>query len=134
MDTYNRTFAKTLTYRTITFVLSFVITYLLTNQYSTSTLVAALSVTLGALTFFVHERVWTKVKWGMLGSIDFKIRSFVKTVTYRLWSLFAVFVIGLILGLESNDALTLTFTLNIMYMLSHYVNERVWNKVKWGKI
>lgn len=134
MDTYNRTFAKTATYRLVTFILTFVLTYVISGVASMSLLTAVLSLTLGALTFIIHERIWTRVKWGNLGGIDRKIRSFVKTVTYRLWSLFAVFVIGLLIGLKSGDALLLTIALNIMYLSTHYLNERLWNRVKWGKI
>jgi uncharacterized membrane protein len=134
MDTNTRTLAKTVTYRLTTFVLTFVITFLLTGQQQMSAGLAVMSLTLGALTFIIHERLWTRVKWGNLGGFDQKIRSAVKTITYRLWSLFAVFVIGLLIGLKSSDALLLTVALNIMYLTTHYVNERLWNRVKWGKI
>lgn len=133
MDTNTRTLAKTVTYRLATFVFTFVITYMLTSQQDTSAGLAMLSITLGALTFIIHERIWTRVKWGNLGGFDRKVRSAVKTITYRLWSLFIVFVLGLAFGLRTTQALTLTVALNIMYLLTHYTNERLWNKVKWGK-
>ena len=134
MDTYNRTFAKTVTYRIVTFVLTFVLTYLITGDAFPSATIAILSLTVGALSFIIHERLWTRVKWGNMGGIDRKIRSVAKTITYRLWSLFIVFVIGLFLGMGGGDAALLTIALNIMYLTTHYVNERLWNRVKWGKI
>ena len=134
MDTYNRTFAKTATYRIVTFILTFILTYLITGQMFPSVTVAILSLTVGALSFFIHERLWTRVKWGNLGGIDRKIRSVAKTITYRLWSLFIVFVVGLFLGMSGGEAVLLTVALNIMYLASHYVNERLWNRVQWGKI
>lgn len=134
MDTLNRTFAKTATYRIATFILTFVLTYFISGVATMSLLTAILSLTLGALTFIIHERLWTRIKWGNLGGIDRKIRSAVKTVTYRLWSLFAVFVVGLLIGLKSGDALLLTVALNIMYLSTHYINERIWNRISWGKL
>ena len=139
MDTNTRTFAKTSTYRLATFVLTYVITFLLLGQHSTSAAMAVLSITIGALTYIIHERIWNRVRWGTVwvpayGSIDYKIRSIMKTITYRLWSLFIVFVVGLLFGFTTSEALSLTVALNIMYLLTHYTNERVWNKVKWGKI
>lgn len=133
MDTFNRTFAKTATYRLTTFVFTYLITFLLTGATALSTTMAVLSLTIGALSFIVHERLWTRVKWGRLGSIDFKIRSLVKTVTYRLWSLFIVFILSIVLGLQQSEALIMTIALNVMYMLTHYINERVWNRISWGK-
>ena len=134
MDTNTRTLAKTVTYRLATFVLTYLITMLLTGQQTTSAGIAILSLTVGSLTFIIHERIWTRVKWGNLGGFDRKVRSVIKTITYRLWSLFIVFVLGLFFGLGAAEALSVTVVLNIMYLLTHYTNERVWNRVKWGKI
>ena len=134
MDTNIRTLAKTITYRLATFVLTYLITMLLTGQQTTSAGIAILSLTAGSLTFIIHERIWTRVKWGNLGGFDRKVRSVIKTITYRLWSLFIVFVLGLFFGLGATEALSVTVVLNIMYLLTHYTNERVWNRVKWGKI
>ena len=134
MDTYNRTLAKTLTYRISTFLFTYLVTFALTGAKGTSMAIAILSLTLGAVTFIIHERLWTRVKWGNLGGIDRKVRSIIKTITYRLWSLFIVFVLGLFFGLGASEALSVTVVLNIMYLLTHYTNERVWNRVKWGKI
>ena len=133
MDTNIRTLAKTVTYRLATFVLTYLITMLLTGQQTTSAWIAILSLTAGSLTFIIHERIWTRVKWGNLGGFDRKVRSVIKTITYRLWSLFIVFVLGLFFGLGASEALSVTVVLNIMYLLTHYTNERVWNRVKWGK-
>ena len=133
MDTYNRTFAKTLTYRTSTFLFTYLLTFALTGAKGTSIAIAILSLTLGAVTFIIHERLWTRVKWGNLGGFDRKVRSAIKTITYRLWSLLIVFVLGLFFGLGATEALSVTVVLNIMYLLTHYTNERVWNRVKWGK-
>ena len=133
MDTNTRTLAKTVTYRLATFVLTYLITMLLTGQQTTSAGIAILSLTAGSLTFIIHERLWTRVKWGNLGGFDRKVRSVIKTITYRLWSLLIVFVLGLFFGLGATEALSVTVVLNIMYLLTHYTNERVWNRVKWGK-
>ena len=133
MDTYNRTLAKTLTYRISTYLFTYLVTFALTGAKGTSIAIAILSLTLGAVTFIIHERLWTRVKWGNLGGIDRKVRSSIKTITYRLWSLVIVFVLGLFFGLGASEALSVTVVLNIMYLLTHYTNERVWNRVKWGK-
>ena len=65
---------------------------------------------------------------------DKKIRSVAKTVTWRLWSMFVLFVIGLILGLSSAHALEWTIVTNILFVVVHYTHERIWNLIKWGKL
>jgi uncharacterized membrane protein len=133
MDTNARTLSKTFTYRLATFLFTYWITLFFTSEQTTSTIFAILSLTIGAISFFVHERVWTRFKWLRTNGDEHKLRSVVKTITYRLWSLLIVYIIGLVFGLTSNQALTLTLLLNIMYLLTHYTNERLWNLVKWGK-
>jgi len=133
MDTYNRTIAKTVTYRITTFVLTIAIMFSLTNEVAMSATYGILSLTIGALSFFLHERAWTYLRWGSVNANDSKTRSIVKTITYRLWSLLIVYVISLLFGFTSNEALVVAISLNIMYITIHYLNERIWNKVNWGK-
>jgi uncharacterized membrane protein len=72
-------------------------------------------------------------KWGKTGLKDKRIRSIAKTVTWRIFSFVILFVIGMLLGLKSNDALVWTVVTNILFVAVHYVHERVWNLNNWKK-
>jgi len=64
METHRRTFLKAITWQTLG-----VVTMTLLALPHTSSLVAALTVAtsscaLGFVTFFIHERLWSRVAWG----------------------------------------------------------------------
>lgn len=133
MDSYSRTLAKTAGYRIVTFGLTYWITLIVTGAVTTSAVMAVMSISIGSLSYIVHERIWTSIRWASSNGDESAIRSLCKTITYRVWSLTVVFILGLILGLKQQEAAIMTLALNIMYMVSHYSNERIWNKIPWGK-
>lgn len=89
--------------------------------------------TIGFALFFVHERVWTRINLYKDGIYDTKTRSVIKTVSWRVMSFIALFIIGMALGLSGNDALWWTIANNVSFIIVHYIHERVWNRITWGK-
>jgi uncharacterized membrane protein len=133
MDTNIRTVVKTFSYRTVV-ALSIFLTALAMNYSAGFGLTfVVMSYTVGFVSFFVQERVWNMIGWGRQGVYDTKTRSVVKTVTWRVWSFLVLFVIGLILGLQSAAAVEWSIVTNILFLLVHYVHERAWNLTQWGK-
>jgi uncharacterized membrane protein len=60
-----RSIVKAVTYRCIIVVLDFVVIYLLTGKATTAAgfmIVSNIYTTFG---YFIHERVWAGIKWGM---------------------------------------------------------------------
>jgi uncharacterized membrane protein len=92
-----------------------------------------LSYTIGFASFWVQERIWNRFQWGRVEGSDLQRRSIVKTVTWRLWSLFVLATVGLILGLSSESAVEWSIVTNILFVVVHYLHERVWNVITWGK-
>jgi uncharacterized membrane protein len=94
-----------------------------------------LSWTIGLVSFLVHEKIWGYSKLWLDGIRDMKRRSVAKTITWRLWSLFVVFMISkFILGGSSSEAASYTIVSNIFFVVVHYCHERAWNTVRWGKL
>lgn len=133
MDNNIRTVVKTFSYRTAVAVSIFLAALAMNYSAGFGLTFVIMSYTVGFVSFFVQERVWNLVSWGRQGLYDTRLRSVVKTVTWRAWSFFVLFVIGLILGLKSSDAVEWSIVTNILFLVVHYVHERVWNLVTWGK-
>ena len=133
MDTALRTFVKTLSYRITAALTVFILSIVLSYGAGFGLKFLIITLTFGFVLFFVHERVWNLVKWAKDGIYDTKKRSIVKTVTWRIVSFIALFIVGMTLGLSSNDAFWWTIINNISFVLIHYLHERVWNKITWGK-
>ena len=61
-----RSIVKALTYRGIIIVLDFLVIYLLTGKVMTAAAFMIVSNIYTTAAYFVHERVWAGIKWGMV--------------------------------------------------------------------
>ena len=60
-----RSVVKAITYRFIIVCLDFVVIYLLTGQVKMAAGFMIVSNLYTTVAYFVHERVWSRVQWGM---------------------------------------------------------------------
>jgi uncharacterized membrane protein len=60
-----RSVTKAITYRSIIVCLDFLVVYLLTGKVATATIFMIVSNIYTSIAYFLHERVWAGVKWGM---------------------------------------------------------------------
>lgn len=133
MDTKLRTFVKTFSYRTVVAITIFLAALIMNYSAGFGLTFVVLSYTIGFLSFVVQERIWNLVSWGKEGLYDTKTRSIIKTITWRIWSFLVLAAVALILGLKTNDAIEWSIVTNVLFVVVHYIHERVWNKINWGK-
>jgi uncharacterized membrane protein len=94
-----------------------------------------MSWTVGFISFIIHEKLWNLSQVWKENGYDRKIRSIAKTITWRLYSLVAVFLIAKFLGGSGNaEAVSYTIVSNLVFVIVHYTHERVWNMFNWGKV
>jgi uncharacterized membrane protein len=60
-----RSFTKAITYRAIIVCLDFLTVYLLTGKVTTATTFMIVSNIYTSVGYFLHERIWANIKWGM---------------------------------------------------------------------
>ena len=63
-----------------------------------------------------------------------KSRSIVKTISWRFTGSFATFLISYLISGDFTVATSIAFVQIIANTLLYYLHERVWNRIKWGKI
>ncbi len=63
-DTRKRSIAKIITWHIIAPTFTLAIIYFFTGQFIASTKATLTALAVGMLMFYVHERVWNKIKWG----------------------------------------------------------------------
>ena len=63
-DTTKRSLVKTVTWRLTGTGATFAISYAIVGDFSVSSSIAAIQLTLNTVLYFVHERMWDKIKWG----------------------------------------------------------------------
>ena len=66
METKKRTIVRMITYRLTAWLFTIFWTYLFTNDISNATGFATALHILLSIDYYVHERIWLKIKWGRL--------------------------------------------------------------------
>ena len=133
MDTKLRTVVKTFSYRTAVAISIFLAALALEYSAGFGLTFVVLSYTVGFASFWIQERLWNLTNWQKTESKDTKIRSITKTITWRIWSMFILFVLGRLLGLDSQHALEWTIVTNVLFIVVHYTHERLWNLTEWQR-
>lgn len=64
---YERSIVKTITYRILIVISTFIVTYLLTGEIKASLEITTFANIVNTVLYFVHERLWKKVQWGKTG-------------------------------------------------------------------
>ncbi len=63
-STKQRSLAKALTWRAVAVVSTFVIAYLMTNDFGFATSITIVSNIVNFILYYIHERFWLKIRWG----------------------------------------------------------------------
>jgi uncharacterized membrane protein len=66
METKKRTIARMLTYRLTAWLFTIFWTYLFTDNITSATGFATILHILLSIDYYIHERIWLKVKWGVI--------------------------------------------------------------------
>ena len=61
-------------------------------------------------------------------------RSLVKTLAFRIVVTILTAIGFLIIGRDPLQAISESIGINVFYALCYYINERIWNRIKWGRI
>ena len=135
-ETHLRTTAKVVVYRSI----SLTTTILLTMAYG-ATLTQAMAFGVYALLaglamLYVYDRLWLLIGWNRdTHGQDTNKRSIAKAILYRCIVMLMVMAGSLVIFTSSSwTAFLMATSQFVLNITTFYVCERVWNKIKWGKI
>lgn len=134
-ETHTRTLTKLLVYRGIIVFTTFFISLLFDATFNEALISGLLSLPIGTVSYYIHERGWLFFSFLRKFGDDSKIRSLLKTITYRLFTMLAIFATSKLIFIESNMTAA-EYTLAIMAngVVIFYVIERIFNRIEWGKI
>lgn len=58
--------AKTITYRILITISTFIVTYYMTGDFSLTLGVTLVSNIVSTFLYFIHERIWNQIHWGKI--------------------------------------------------------------------
>jgi uncharacterized membrane protein len=66
MDTIIRSLAKTISWRLTGTFCTFLISFIILGDITTSSTIALIQLIFNTIMFYIHERIWNIIKWGRL--------------------------------------------------------------------
>ena len=138
--TKNRSLIKSISYRVIGFVNTFLISFLVINDgvnektIKYSLYLALLVLIIKAITYYLHERFWNIFDFGRLNKTASKMRSILKALTWRIAASTITLISAILItsNLEWTKSIVIYEFIN--GILIYYVHERIWNRLNWGRI
>ena len=64
VETNRRSLIKTISWRITGSSATFLIAYLISGDLNVSGTIAVIQLTANTILYYIHERVWNKIKWG----------------------------------------------------------------------
>ena len=66
MDSIVRSLVKTISWRLTGTFCTFLISFIILGDITTSSTIALIQLILNTIMFYIHERIWNIIKWGRL--------------------------------------------------------------------
>ena len=130
-----RSFVKGLSWRLLASIDTFLLGWLVFGRPDHAIAIAGFELLTKVILYFLHERLWNLIAFGRRadGSVA-PIRSIVKTISYRFFgSMDTAFLSWMVTG-KLGGAFALSGLEVITKMLLYFLHERLWSKVKWGRV
>lgn len=123
----HRALAKTITWRITASFLTIAIVYILTGKFWLGLSIVGIEFFTKILLYYLHEKGWSFSNKPKKGT---QIRSFIKTVTWRILASLDTFMILLIILKEPIIAGSGAGIEVVAKSTGYYLHERIWNKYR----
>lgn len=134
-DSHKRSIVKGITWRITGTIDTMVMAFIVTGQLDHAVKIGITEVGTKIILYYLHERLWNNIRFGRIsGKGPSHGRSFIKGVSWRVvGTLDTIFLSYLITG-ESLSALKIGGLEIFSKIALFYLHERIWARVKWGRI
>lgn len=140
-EKHYRSVIKGITWRVIGTMDTIFLSWLFTGDISAALKIGSIEVFTKIFLFYVHERVWLKLKYGRteVTAADRNIvykdkhyRSVVKGISWRFFGTMDTITIAFLITGDYTKAFSIGFTEVFTKVGLYYLHERAWQKIKLG--
>lgn len=134
-DSHLRSVTKGVTWRITATMDTILLAYIVTGTFSTAVKIGLVEVMTKIALYYCHERMWNVIPFGRIHGVGpTHARSLVKGISWRCFGTMDTIIISyFVTGVWVNAFAIGGFEL-ITKVLIYYVHERVWGRIKWGRI
>jgi uncharacterized membrane protein len=129
---YKRHIAKTITWRIIGTVDTFLLSWFVTGDPYTGLKIGLSEVVTKMLLYYLHERVWFNIKAGITKNGDSKKRHIAKTITWRIIGTLDTMALAWFITGSPLTGLKIGMIEVVTKMALYYFHERAWYKYDYG--
>lgn len=129
-STVKRHIAKTITWRVVGTLDTILLGWLLTGDISTGVSIGAVEFATKMVLYFIHERIWFKVR--VFREASSNVRHILKTITWRFIGTMDTMFLGWLISGSAEIGLSIGGLELFTKMILYYLHERIWYKSSFG--
>ena len=129
-STVKRHIAKTITWRVVGTLDTILLGWLLTGDISTGVSIGAVDFATKMVLYFIHERIWFKVR--VFREASSNVRHILKTITWRFVGTMDTMFLGWLISGSAEIGLSIGGLELFTKMILYYLHERIWYKSSFG--
>lgn len=133
-DTNLRSFTKGISWRAIGTIDTFIIAYFYLGDVKLAAPIAGSELITKIILYYLHERVWNVIKWGRKNNKPSHLRSISKGISWRFFGSMDTIFVSFIFSGSFVGAVKIGTTEVLTKVILYYLHERVWSRIKWGRI
>ncbi|HLT79524.1 MAG TPA: DUF2061 domain-containing protein [Cyclobacteriaceae bacterium] len=134
-DSHLRSVTKGVTWRITATMDTILLAYIVTGTFSTAVKIGLVEVMTKIALYYFHERMWNVIPFGRIHGVGpTHARSLVKGISWRFFGTMDTIVISYIVTGTWVSAFAIGGFELITKVIIYYIHERVWGKIKWGRI
>ncbi|WP_417195757.1 DUF2061 domain-containing protein [Bizionia sp.] len=132
-SSYKRHIAKTITWRAIGTMDTFVLSWLITGSPLIGFKLSFAEVTTKSILYYLHERVWYKMSVTKGGvTLESRKRHLFKTITWRIVGTLDTMTLAWIISGNPLAAVQIGLAEVVTKMILYYLHERIWYRLNYG--
>jgi len=131
-QTYKRHIAKTVTWRVVGTIDTILLSWLVTGNPYTGLKIGFSEVVTKMLLYYLHERVWFRVKAGVTKNGDSRKRHIAKTITWRAIGTLDTMLLAWWISGNPFTGLKIGLIEVVTKMVLYYLHERAWYRYDFG--
>lgn len=131
-NSYKRHIAKSVTWRIIGTLDTILLAWLITGDPLTGLKIGFAEVITKMVLYYLHERVWFKIRAGITENEDSKKRHIAKTITWRIVGTIDTMILAWVISGNPMIGLKVGAAEVMTKMALYYLHERAWYKLDFG--
>lgn len=129
---YKRHIAKSITWRIIGTIDTILLAWLISGDPLTGLQIGFAEVVTKMVLYYLHERVWFKIRAGITKNGDSRKRHIAKTVTWRIVGTIDTMILAWLISGNPMVGLKVGGAEVVTKMILYYFHERGWYKIDYG--